>query len=82
MLVSIWGAAVVAACKFPVVVGTVAAGEVVVPSGIRYGPAVAVGIAVAEVVGSVVAAFVGAIVAWDISVSGAVVAVVARCVVP
>ena len=53
-----------------------------VPSGIHYVPAVAAGIAVAEVVGSVVAAFVGDIVAWDISASGAVVAVVARCVVP
>ena len=64
-------------------VGTVAAGEVgLVPSGIHYVPAVAAGIAVAEVVGSVVVAFVGAIVAWDISVSGAVVAVAARCVVP
>ena len=63
-------------------VGTVAAGEAVVPSGIRYVPAIAAGIAVDEVVGSVVAAFVGAIVAWDISASGAVVAVAARCVVP
>ena len=53
-----------------------------VPSGIRYVPAVAAGIAVAEVVGSVVAAFVGAIVAWYISGSGAVVALAARCVVP
>ena len=76
------GAAVAAACKSPVVVGTVVAGEVeLVPSGIHYVPDVA-GIAVAEVVGSVVAAFVGAIVAWDISASGAVVAVAARCVVP
>ena len=76
-------AAVAAACKSPVVVGTVVAGEVgLVPSGIHYVPAVAAGIAVAEVVGSVVAAFVGAIVAWDISASGAVVAVAARCVVP
>ena len=64
-------------------VGTVVAGEVgLVPYGIHYVPAVAAGIAVAEVVGSVVAAFVGAIVAWDISVSGAVVSVAARCVVP
>ena len=76
------GAAVAAACKSPVVVGTVAAGEVVVPSGIRCVPAVAAGIVVAEVVGSVVAAFVGAIVDWDISGSGAVVAVAASCVVP
>ena len=76
------GADVAAACKSPVVVGTVAAGEVVVTSGIGYVPAVAAGIAVAEVVSSVVAAFVGAIVAWDISGSGAVLAVVARCVVP
>ena len=63
-------------------VGTVAAGEVgLVPSGIHYVPAVAAGIAATEVVGSVVAAFVGAIVAWDISVSGAIVGVAARCVV-
>ena len=75
------GDAVAAACKYSVVVGTVAAGEVVVPSGIRYVPAVAAGIAVVEVVGSVVVAFVGAIFAWDISGSGAVVAVAARCVV-
>ena len=77
------GAAVAAACKSPVVVGTVAAGEVgLIPSGIYYVPVVAAGIAVAEVVGSVVAAFVGVMVAWDTSVSGAVVAVAARCVVP
>ena len=77
------GAAVSVACKSPVVVGTVAAGEMgLVPSGIHYVPAVAAGIAVSEVVGSVVAAFVGAIVAWDISASGAVVAVAARCAVP
>ena len=77
------GDAVAAACKSPVVVGTVVAVEVeLVPSGIHYVPAVATGIDVAEVVGSVVAAFVGAIVAWDISGSGAVVAVAARCVVP
>ena len=77
------GASVAAACKSPVVVGTVVAGEVgMVPSGIHYVPAVAAGIAVAEVVGSVVAAFVGAIFAWDISVSCAVVSVAARCVVP
>ena len=77
------GDAVAVACKPPVVVGTVAAGEVgLVPSCIHYVPAVADGIAVAEVVGFVVAAFVGAIVAWDTSVSGAVVAVAARCVVP
>ena len=73
-----FGDAAAAACKSPIVVGTVAAWEVVVPSGIRYVTAVAAGIAVAEVVGSVVAAFVGAIVAWDISGSGAVVAVTAR----
>ena len=76
------GAAVAVACKFPVVVGTVAAGDVVVPSGIRYVPAVAAGIVVAEVVGPAVAAFVDAIVAWGISGSGAVVAVAASCVVP
>ena len=77
------GAAAAAACKSPVVVGTVAAGEVgLVPSGIHYVPAVAAVIAVVEVVGSVVAAFVGAIAAWDTSVSGAVVAVAAWCVVP
>ena len=76
------GDAVAAACKFPVVVGTVDTGEVVVPSGIHYVPDFAASIAVAEVVGSVVVAFVGAIVAWDISVSGAFVAVAARCVVP
>ena len=76
-------AAVAAACKSPVVVGTVVAVEVeLVPSGIHHVPSVATGIAVAEVVGSVVAAFVGAIVAWDISASGAVVAVAARCVFP
>ena len=75
-------AAVAAACKSPVVVGTVVAGEVgLVPSGIHYVPAVAAGIAVAEVVDSV-AAFVGAIVAWDIGASGAVAAMAARCVVP
>ena len=73
----------VIACKSPVVVGTGVAGEVeLVPSGINYVPAVAAGIAAAVVVGSIVAAFVGAIVAWDISVSGAVVSVAARCVVP
>ena len=76
------GAAVAAACKSPVVVGTVVAGAVeLVPSGIHYVPDVAAGMAAAVVVGSVVAAFVGAIVAWDISVSGAVVAVAARCFV-
>ena len=64
-------------------VGTVVAGEVgLVPYGIHYVPAVSAGIAVAEVVGSVVAAFVGTIVAWDISVSGAVVSVASRCAVP
>ena len=51
-------------------------------AGIHFVADVAAGIAVAEVVGSVVAAFVGAIVAWDISVSGAVIVVAARCVVP
>ena len=77
------GAVVAGACKSPVVVGTVAAGEVgLVPSGIHYVPGVAAGIAVAEVVGSGVVAFVGASVARDINVSGAVVAVAARCVVP
>ena len=77
------GAAVAAVCKSPVVVGTVADGEVgLVLSGIHYVPAVAAGISVAEVVGSVVAAFVGAIVAWDISGSGAVVAVATSCFVP
>ena len=76
-------AAVAAVCKSPVVVGTVVAGEVgLVPSGIHYVPDVAACISVADVVGSVVAAFVGAIVVWDISASGAVVAVAARCVVP
>ena len=75
-------AAVAAACKSPDVVGTVVAGAVeLVPSGMRYAPAVGVGIAAAVVVGFFAAAFVGAIVAWDISVSGAVVAVAARCVV-
>ena len=60
-------AAVAAACKSPVVVGTVVAGEVgPVPSGIQYVPAIAAGIAVDEVVGSVVVAFVGAIVAWEL----------------
>ena len=77
------GAAFAAAFKYPVVVGTVAAGEVgLVPYGMHYVPAVAAGIAVAEVVCSVVAAFVDSIVDWDISVSGAVVSVAARCVVP
>ena len=77
------GAAVVAACTSPVLVGTVVAWEVgLLPSSIHYVPAVAAGIAVAEFVGSVVAAFVGAIVAWDISGSGAVVALAASCVVP
>ena len=64
-------------------VGTVVAGAVeLVPSGIRYAPAVDVGIAAAVVVGSVAAAFFGAIVAWAAIMSGAVVAVAARCVVP
>ena len=76
------GAAAAVACKFPVVVGTVAAGYVVVPSGIRYVPAVSSGMVVAEGVGSAVAASVDAIAAWDTSVSGAVVAVAAWCVVP
>ena len=76
-------AAVAVACKSPVVVGTVVAGAVeLVPSGIHYVPDVAAGIASAVVVGSVVSAFFGAIVDWDISLSGAVVAVSARCVVP
>ena len=58
-------AAVAAACKFPVVVGTVVAGAVeLVPSGMRYAPAVVVGIDAAVVVGFVAAAFVGDIVAW------------------
>ena len=75
--------AVASAYKIPVAVGIVAAGDVELePSGIRYSPAIVVGIAAAVVVGFVAAAFVGAIVAWDISVSGAVVAVAASCVVP
>ena len=41
-------------------VGTVADGDVVVPSGMRYVSDVAAGIVVAEVVGSDVAAFFGA----------------------
>ena len=53
-----------------------------VPSGIRYVPAVAAGIVVAEVVGSAVAASIDAIAAWGISESGADVAVAASCVVP
>ena len=77
------GDAVAAACKSPVVVGTVAAGEVgLLPYGIHYVPAVAAGIFVAEVVVPAVAAFVDAIVAWGISGSGAVVAVAASCVFP
>ena len=76
------GAAVAAACKSPIVVGTVVAGEVgLVPSGIHDVPAVAAGISGAEVVDSGVAAFGGAIFAWDISVSGTAVAVAARCVI-
>ena len=75
------GAAAVVACKFPVVVGTVAAGAVVGPSGIRYVLAVAADIAVLVVVGSAVAASVDAIAAWGISGSAAVVAVAASCVV-
>ena len=75
-------AAVAAAYKFPVVVGTVVAGAVeLVPSGILYSPAVVVGIAAAVVVGFVAAAFVGAIVAWAAIVSGDFVAVAARCIV-
>ena len=75
-------AAVAAAYKFPVVVGTVVAGAVELkPSGIRYFPAVAVGIADAVVVGFVAAAFVGAIVAWAVITSGAVVDVADRCIV-
>ena len=74
-------AAVAAACKFPVVVGTVVAGAVeLVPSGIRYAPTVVVGIVAAVVVGFVAAAFVGAIVAWAAFVSGAVVVVATRCI--
>ena len=76
------GVAAAVACKFPVVVGTVAAGVVVVPSDIRCVPAVAAGIVVAEVVGSAVAASVDAIAAWGISGSASVVALAARCVVP
>ena len=73
---------VAAAYKFPVVVGTVVAGDVELePSGIRYSPAVADGIAAAVVVGFVAAAFVGAIVALDAIVPGAVVYVAARCIV-
>ena len=69
-------------CKFPAVVGTVVAGAVdLVPSGMRYAPAVVVDIAAAVVVGFVAADFVGAIVAWAAIVSGAVVAVDARCIV-
>ena len=75
-------AAVAAACKFLVVVGTVVAGDMeLVPSGMRYAPAVVVGIAAAVVVGFVAAAFVGAIFAWAAIVSGAVFAVAARCIV-
>ena len=75
------GVAAAVACKFPVVFGTVADGDVVAPSGIRCVPAVAAGIVVAEVVGSAVAASVDAIAAWGISGSAAVVAVAASCVV-
>ena len=75
-------AAVAAACKSPVVVGTVVAGDVeLVPSGILYSPAVVVGVAAAVVVGFVAVAFVGAIVAWAAIVSGAVVSVDARFIV-
>ena len=75
-------AAVAAAYKFPVVVGTVVAGAVELePSGIRYLPAVAVGISAAVVVGFVAAAFVGAIFAWAAIVPGAVVDAAARCIV-
>ena len=75
-------AAVAAACKFPVVVGTVVAGAVeLVPSGMHYAPDVVVGIAAAMVVGFVSAAFVGAIVAWVAIVSGAVAAVADRRIV-
>ena len=75
-------AAVAAACKSPVVVGTIVDGAVeLVPSGIHYVPAVAAGIAAAVVVVSVVAAFVGTIVAWAAIASGIVLAVAARCVV-
>ena len=74
-------AAVAAAYKFPVVVGTVVVGAAELEtSGIRYSPAVAVGIAGAVVVGFVAAAFVGAILAWAAIVPGAVVDVAARCI--
>ena len=79
MLVSIWGAAAVVACKFPVVVGTVVAGAVVGPSNIRYVLAAAADISVVAVVGSAVAASVDAIAAWGIGGSGVVVAVAASC---
>ena len=75
-------AAVAAACKFPVVVGTVVAWAVeLVPYGMCYAPAVVVVIAAAVVVGFVAAAFVGAIVAWAAIVSDVVVAMAARCIV-
>ena len=75
-------AAAVAACKFPVVFGIVVAGAMELePSGIRYSPAVVVGITAAVVVGFVAAAFVGAIVAWVAIVSGAVVDVAYRFIV-
>ena len=76
------GAAVAVACKFPVVVGTVAAGAVVGPSGICYVLAAAADIAVVVVVGSAVAASVDATAAWGIGGSGVVVAVDASRVVP
>ena len=76
------GAAAVVACKFPVVVGNVAARAVVGPSGIRYVLAAAADIAVVVDVGSAVAASVDAIAAWGIGGSGVVVAVAASCVVP
>ena len=63
------------------VVGTVAAGAVVGPSGIRYVLAAAADIAVVVVVGSAVAASVATIAAWGIGGSGVVVAVAAICVV-
>ena len=75
------GAAVAVAFKFPVVVGIVAAGDVVVPSGIRYVLAAAAYIAVVAVVGSDVVASVDAIAAWGIGGSGVVVVVAASCVV-
>ena len=74
--------AVASAYKIPVAVGIVAAGAVELePSGIRYSPAVAVGIVAAVVVGVVAADFVVAIVAWATIVPGAAVYAAARCIV-